>query len=229
MTWSFNVRRTVQHSIIAAASAVTLVALAAPAQAAYTVRANWAMNSLPAMVDSAGRDNDGTTSNVTLAGGTAYSFNGSTSSAAAPDAANLDPGAANIKVSARVNVAEIPAVGTTFDIIRKGTKDTAGGYYKLEIARSSTGNAVAVCRFKGGTTTGAATVYSTYSLEGKGFVTVTCTKTASVVSVNAGGVVNKLSKKVGTIANDAPINIGSKGDGTDWFKGLMDFVKISIG
>lgn len=222
------VRRILQQSVIAAASAVTLVALATPAQAEYTLRANWAMNSLPTMVDSAGGDNNGTTANVTLAGG-AYSFNGSTSTASAPDAANLDPGAANIKVSARISVAEVPAVGTTYDVIRKGTKDTVGGYYKLEIARSAAGNAIAVCRFKGGTTTGAATVYSTFSLENKGFVVITCTKTAGVVSVNAGGVVNKVSKTVGSISNDAAINIGSKGDGTDSFRGLMDYVKITIG
>ena len=222
-------RRNIRRSIIATASAVTLVALAAPAQAAYTIRANWAMNSLPTMIDSAGKDNNGTTSDVTLSGGSAYAFNGSSSAAAAPDAANLDPGAANIKISARISITEIPAEGATFDVIRKGTKDTVGGYYKMEIARSSTGEAVAVCRFKGGTTTGAATVYSTYSLAGKGFVTITCIKTASVVKVSAGGVVNKVSMKVGTIANDAPVNIGSKGDNTDWFKGLMDYVKIAIG
>ena len=221
-------RRTIQQSTIAAAAAVTLVALATPAQAAYTVRANWAMNSLPTMVDSAGKDNNGTTSNITLVDGAAYAFNGSTSAATAPDAANLDPGAASIKVSARISITEVPGVGATFDVVRKGTKDTVGGYYKMEIGRSAAGEAIAICRFKGGTTTGAATVYSTYSLAGKGFVTITCTKTASVVSVNAAGVVNKVSKNVGSIANDAPVNIGSKGDSTDWFSGLMDYVKIVI-
>lgn len=222
-------RRNFRRSIIAAVSAVTLVVLAAPAQAAYTVRANWAMNSLPTMVDSADADNNGTTSHIRMSNGSAYAFDGSTSAATAPDAANLDPGAANIRVTARISITKIPAAGVTFDVVRKGTKATVGGYYKLEIARSAAGEAIAVCRFKGGNTTGAATVYSTYSLASRGYVVITCTKTASVVSVNAGGVVNKVSKAVGSIANDAPVNIGSKGDSTDWFSGLMDYVKIAIG
>ena len=37
------------------------------------------------------------------------------------------------------------------------------------------------------------------------------------------------AKRIGSISNSSPVNIGSKGDGTDWFPGLMDSVSIAIG
>ncbi len=220
-------RRTVRQSVIAAAAAATLVGLASPANAALTVRALWNMNSLPAMVDSAGGDNNGTTKNVTLAGG-AYNFNGTSSYATAPDKANLDPGSATIKLSARVSFSKIPATGQTFDIVRKGTTTTAGGYYKIEIMRASTGAAIAACRFKDSNGR-SGEAYGTTNLASKGFLAITCTKTSTGVTLTAGGQTVKAAKTLGAISNAAPVYVGTKGDGTDWFPGLMDWVKIEIG
>src|SRR3712207_4682853 len=91
----FSVRRIIRQLVVAGAATLALVGLAGPANAAFTVRALWNMDSLPTMVDSAGQDNNGTTRNITLSGG-AYSFDGTTSYATAPDKANLDPGTANV-------------------------------------------------------------------------------------------------------------------------------------
>jgi hypothetical protein len=206
--------------------AATFVAASSPAQAA-TVQAAWNMDRLPTMVDSAGGDNNGTTRNVTLYGGT-YGFNGVNSFATAPDRPNLDPGAASITLSARIAINQVPRVGQTFDVIRKGTVTTAGGYYKMEIMRSGSGAAIAACRFKDSNGR-SGEAYGTVNLAGRGFVPVTCTKTSTGVTVNAAGQASTAPKTLGPISNAAPVYVGQKGDGTDWFPGLMDFVKIATG
>jgi hypothetical protein len=204
-----------------------LLALSSPANAALTVRAHWNMNELPTMVDSAGGDNNGTTRNVTLSGG-AYRFNGTSSSASAPDRPNLDPGTATVRLSARISFTAVPRAGQTFDIVRKGTTTTAGGDYKIEIKRSASGQAIATCVFKDSNgRTGMA--YGSASLAGRGFVTITCTKTSSAVTVSAAGSTRTVAHSLGSISNAAAVTIGSKGDGTDWFPGLVDWVKIEIG
>jgi hypothetical protein len=221
-------RHLVRRLVITAVATATLVGFAGPAHAAYTVRALWNMDKLPTMVDAAGGDNNGTTYNVTLAG-KAYSFNGTSSYATAPDHDNLDPGTANVRLTAKINITTVPAVGQTYDIVRKGTKDTVGGYYKLEITRSASGQAVAACRFKGSTSVGSADVVGTASLAGTGLQTIVCTKSPTGVTLRAGGLASKVTKRLGPISNAAPIHIGAKGDGTDWFNGLIDLVKIEIG
>ena len=222
----FDVRRTFRRSIISAAAAAALVTLASPAQAA-TVQAAWNMDKLPTMVDSAGGDNNGTTRDITLSGGS-YAFNGASSFATAPDRPNLDPGTANITLSARVAINQVPRVGQTFDVVRKGTVTTAGGYYKMEIMRAGNGTAIAACRFKDANGR-SGEAYSTVSLAGRGFVPITCTKTGTAVTVNAAGKATTAPKTLAAISNASPVFIGQKGDGTDWFPGLMDFVKITTG
>jgi Concanavalin A-like lectin/glucanases superfamily len=210
----------------AVASAVTL-ALGAPANAASTVRAQWDMSSLPSMVDSAGGDNTGKTKNVTLKGGH-YSFNGTSSLATVPDKANLDPGSATIRLTARVNVTAVPRVGQTFDIVRKGVTTSAGGDYKMEIYRESSGEAVAACSFKDAKKVSGQS-YGTVDLAGTGWQTITCIKTSSSITVIAGGQTRTSRKALGAISNSAPVYVGGKGDGTDEFNGLMDQVTITIG
>src|SRR5215218_2009809 len=131
-------RHALSRLAIAALTAASIVALAGPAQAALSVRALWNMDSLPTMVDSAGGDNNGSTKNLTLSG-SGYLFNSKSDLATVPDKSNLDPGSASIKLTARVKFSTVPAVGGTYDIVRKGLSGTAGGDYKMEIARSSTG------------------------------------------------------------------------------------------
>ncbi len=220
-------RRAFRRVVIVVAAAAAVVAVAAPAQAASSVRALWDMNSLPAMVDSAGGDNNGTTRNVGLSGG-AYSFNGSSSVATVQQASNLNPGTANVRLSTRINFTQVPRSGQTYDIVRKGYTTTSGGEYKIELRRSSAGQAVAACVFKDSSGT-VATVQGTAALQGRGFQTVTCTKTSSGVTLTAGGQTRTVSRTLGSIANSASVSVGAKGDGTDWYPGLIDWVKIEIG
>ena len=220
-------RRTVRQLVIAMAATATLVVLATPANAALSVRALWNMDQLPTMVDSAGGDNNGTTRNITLSSG-AYKFNGTSSLATSPDKSNLDPGTTAIRLTARISLTKAPATGQTFDVVRKGYTTTSGGYYKLELMRSSTGLAIAACLFKD--SSGRINeVRGSTGLANKGYVTVTCTKTSSGVTLNAAGQTRSVSKTIGSISNSASVYVGAKSDGTDAFPGLMDYVKIEIG
>jgi hypothetical protein len=214
--------------IIAAALVATLVGLASPASAAVTV-ASWQMNALPTLVDSAGGDNNGTTSQIKLVNGY-YQFNGTSSYARVADKANLDPGSATIKLTARVNIGNNMPVSAlnTFDIVRKGISTTTGGYYKMEIMRSSSNTAIAACRFKDSSGR-AGEAYHARNLSGAGWVVITCTKTSTGVTVSVNGQAVTAAKTLGSIANASPVFIGQKGDGTDWFKGQMDYVKIDVG
>lgn len=220
-------RMSIRRTIVVLAVGAVFVGLAQPAHAALTVRALYNMDSLPTMVDSAGGDNNGTTSNITLSSG-AYKFNGTSSTAKVADKANLDPGTASIQLTARLSITVVPKVGQSYDILRKGVQTTGGGYYKMEIIRSSTGNAIAACRFMDSAGNDVR-ILGTAALENKGFVTITCLKTATGISISAGGVTKNTTRTVASISNSAPLNVGSKGDGTDFFAGLMDSVKIEIG
>jgi hypothetical protein len=217
-------RHALSRLAVVALAAVSIVALAGPAQAAPTVRALWNMDSLPTMVDSAGGDNNGSTKNLSLSSG-GYLFNSKSDLATAPDKANLDPGSASIKLTARVKFSAVPPAGGTFDIVRKGLSGTAGGDYKMEIIRGTAG-AVAICTFRGSVSVVAR---STVNLATGGFQTITCLKTASSVQVSAGGQTRTTSTAAGSISNASGVVIGGKGDGTDAFPGVMDYVKIEIG
>ena len=223
----FRVRRIVRQLVIAGAATVMFVVLTTPAQAALSVRAQWKMDRLPTMVDSAGGDNNGTTRNITLSGG-AYKFNGTSSRATVPDKSNLDPGTKSVRLTARISITRVPASGQTFDVVRKGVTTTSGGYYKMELTRSSSGQAVAVCHFKDSNGR-IGEARGTSGLQNEGFVTVTCTKTSSGVTLKADDETRTVSTSLGSISNSAPVYVGGKGDGTDWFHGLMDSVKIEIG
>ena len=212
---------------ILAVAAAAVVGFAGPAHAALASRAIWNMDSLPTMVDSAGGDNNGSTRSITLSGG-AYAFNGSSSLPTVPDSPSLDPGTAPIRLTAKISFTRTPASNQTYDIVRKGVTTSAGGDYKMEIMRSSTGLAVAACVFKDSNGR-VGMARGTAGLANKGFVTITCTKTSSGVTVSAGGQTRTVSATLGSISNSAPVYVGGKGDGTDSFPGLMDLVKIEIG
>jgi Concanavalin A-like lectin/glucanases superfamily len=209
---------------VVAAGLVT-VAVASPAQAAPTVQALWHMDAVPDMIDSAGGDNNGTTSNITMSGGF-YAFNGTDSIAQVSHEANLNPGPTDIRVEARVNTATPPAAGESNDIIRKGTSGTAGGYYKLEFRGKAGGGMTAACIFKDQNKVVGTAILAVPST---GWSTVTCTKTATSVIVDVNGKAKTTSNAVSAIANSAAVQVGGKGDGTDVLSGLMDYVNISTG
>ena len=130
---------------------LSLIALMAMTLSSCTV-GFWRMNELSGTVvhDSAGNHN-GTSKNVTLGQpghhGTAYGFNGNSSIVRIPHSADLNPGGADFSYGAWVRFTALPPP-TTFDVIRKGTSDSNGGYFKLELFQSNN-SARARCYAKG--------------------------------------------------------------------------------
>ena len=216
---------TLTRMVTAVAAGMMTVVVANPAQAAPTPVADWKMGAVGTMVDSAGGDNNGTTSAIAMSNGF-YAFDGASSIAQVPNKGNLNPGAANIRVEAKINTATPPAPGETYDIIRKGISGTAGGYYKIELRGKTGGGMTAACIFKDANrVVGTAIV----PVPAKTWVTITCTKTANSVTLAAAGRTRTTAKTVGSISNTSGVFIGGKGDGTDVFSGLMDYAKITIG
>jgi hypothetical protein len=209
----------------AAAAGTILLALAGPAQAAPTLQAQWNMDAVPKMIDSAGGDNNGKTSGITMSPDGFYSFDGLSSIATVPNKANLNPGTANVTVEARINVTTPPANGESYDVMRKGTSKTSNGYYKIEVRGTSTGMNAA-CIFKDSTKVVGSAVLK---MSAQAWTTITCAKSATTVTLTVNGVTRTITKTVGTISNTSGVFIGGKGDGTDVFSGLMDYASITIG
>jgi Concanavalin A-like lectin/glucanases superfamily len=223
------VRKLSRWMATSSAAGAMLIAVAAPAHAAPTVLAQWNMDAVPTMVDSAGGDNNGKATAITMSPDGYYTFNGTSSIASVPatKAKNLNPGALDIKVEARINATTAPSPGETFDIIRKGTSGTAGGYYKIELKTTSTGVVNAACIFKDKAKVVGQAIGR---IATTGWQTLTCTKTATTVTLAVDGVTKKTTiKSVGTTANTAGVIVGGKGNGTDVFSGLMDYASITIG
>jgi hypothetical protein len=222
------VRRTIRLAAASVVAAAVSVGFAGPALAAPTVRAQWDMSTASSLVDTPtdSVNNSGTTSNITMSPDGFYTFNGTNSIATAPHKTNLNPGTANIKVEARINATRAPEPGNTFDVIRKGTSTTTGGYYKIELKTTSTGVVNAACIFRDkNRVTGSAIL----RIPTTGWVALTCTKDASSVTIVANATTRTVARTVGAIANTSQVYIGGKGDGTDVFPGLMDYARITIG
>ena len=99
---------------------------------AGTVVGLWHMDetSGSTMNDSSGNNNNGSLTAVTLGlpgvSGTAYGFNGTTSKAKVDSNSSLNPGGADILLTAHVKFTG-PFLDDSYDIIRKGKSATSGG------------------------------------------------------------------------------------------------------
>ena len=150
----------------------------------------------------------------------------STSKAVAPNSASLNPGTANLRLTAHVKFTDLPtATGVgDYDLMRKGQAGTIGGEYKMEIL----GGGNAYCHFQGATGV-IGKVSATGNLANGAWHTITCTKTATQVKVTVDGVTRAVSASVGSISNNKELVIGSQSGGGDWYKGAMDEVVIAVG
>ncbi|MDF2967066.1 MAG: hypothetical protein K0Q93_844 [Nocardioidaceae bacterium] len=228
-------------SLAVAAGAAIAVLVPSAAQAAQV--ADWQMDEGSGdtvMVDSsAGGDNDGLISEVVtgvpgLAGGDAYQFDGAVSWVQVPDQPSLDPGTADITVSATVRVEGDVMLDDSYEVIRKGTTKTKGGEWKMEIKRNATNPAVGKlrCAFKGvlpgGGTSLAAKQATSDVVDGR-VHTLQCKRVGSTVTAVVDGKASSATKASGSIANAEPVILGSKVAGDDVLQGVLDAVSISIG
>jgi hypothetical protein len=207
---------------------LSLIALMAMTLSSCTV-GFWRMNELSGTVvhDSAGNHN-GTSKNVTLGQpghhGTAYGFNGNSSIVRIPHSADLNPGDADFSYGAWVRFTALPPP-TTFDVIRKGTSDSNGGYFKLELFQSNN-SARARCYAKG--SSGNAGIQGGTNLNDGQWHQLTCTRTGSRWQITVDGTTSSETDAFGRIANTADVTIGAKPTNEDWYNGLIDDAQIAI-
>lgn len=224
-------------ALVLGMAAVTAVWTATvPAQAASVEHAHWGLNESTGVVahDDSGFGNHGTSHDV-LQDGEAYTFNGTSSRVIVPDSHSLDPGAASFSFGMTLSMSQPPDYRETYDVLRKGTVKTAGGSYKLEIKHVK-GRAVARCVVKDGSKVLAA-IQSQATVAGDLASgqprTVACTRTATGVTVQVGGLAPRTkSAATGSVSNAAPLAIGAKaedsGTGYDWYRGKVHDAWVSV-
>ncbi|MEA2536401.1 MAG: hypothetical protein QOF11_635 [Chloroflexota bacterium] len=208
-----------------------LLLIAGPTLAASTPAAVWHMDerSGSTMGDGSGHANNGALKNVKLGlpglnGSSAFGFDGKSSVITVPDSASLSAGSADLVVTVHVAFNEVPE--EDYDLIRKGLSSTPGGDWKIEIVNVG-GKGIARCYLKGSggswqKTTGP-------DLADGRWHTITCEKHATTVVLSVDGKIWKKTKSLGTLANKAPLSIGAKAEGGDWYAGAMDEVSIVTG
>jgi Ca2+-binding RTX toxin-like protein len=197
---------------------------------AGTVVGLWHMDedSGSTMQDSSGNNNDGNLTDVTLGlpgvSGTAYGFNGSTSIATVPSSDSLNPGNADIVLTAHVKFTG-PFLDDSYDIIRKGKSATAGGEYKMEIMDSGQ----LKCLFKGNAGTADKLGGSGQPALADGqWHTIQCLRSGTTVTARVDGFSTSAHKSSGSITNTAPLRVGAKIPGDDVYNGVMDEVSIEF-
>jgi len=209
------------------------VILFAPQAASAATGSIWHMNepSGSVMTDSgspgAKGGNLGTLKNVQVGQpgfqGTGYGFTGK-SVVTVKSNSSIDPGAAPFQFTLHVNFTKNPSSSVgDYDLLRKGLSSTKGGDFKAEILQSGK----AICYFKG--SSGSKQVSASGGLNDGKWHTIQCLKDDSKVTIAVDGKSKSSSAKIGSISNSAPLAIGAKAQGGDWYTGLLDEVSFSIG
>jgi S1-C subfamily serine protease len=220
--------RGIARITVAAVSAVAPILLFAGTAEAATNAAVYHMTSPKSLVDSTGKNNGTTTAITSVPGssGKGFGFNGTTSKAVAPNSASLNPGTANLRLTAHVMFTDLPtATGVgDYDLMRKGQAGTIGGEYKMEIL----GGGNAYCHFQGANKV-IGKVSDTRNLADGKWHTITCLKTATSVKITVDGVSHTAKATLDSISNTKELVIGSQSGGGDWYKGAMDEVVIAVG
>ena len=210
-----------------------LGALAAPSVASASAVSLWHMDETSGgtMHDSVGA-NDGSLSNVGLGqpglAGPAYGFDGARSVATVPSNASLNPAGSPFWMTAHVKFTGTPsaAIGGDYDVVRKGLSSTSGGFYKMELMPAS-GGVRAHCSMEGSLTSKSLTAGP--DLRDGRWHTVQCAKDDSSLSVIVDGRTWSTTVSLGSFANAAPLAIGAKAEGGDWYDGLLDEVSFGTG
>jgi hypothetical protein len=224
-------------SMSAALGALAFTFAFPSAAAATTVVAQWNMDETfgTTMTDSSGNGNDGTTYNIVTSGG-GYIFDGGTSKVVVPNSPTLNPGTADFSFSVQIQTDTVPPIGSDYDLMRKGNTGTKGGEYKIELINVN-GKAKARCLVKD-------SLRHSIQIRGGGSLnladnqlhTITCTKTATTVSVKVdsrapatktvsiGSISNTLALLLGVKTVNSPENDPSE----DWYKGTMRSATISV-
>jgi hypothetical protein len=223
--------------------AVALTSTPTPPGQYSDVVANWHMDESTGAVtmeDSAalGGANNGVISDTVvtgapgLVGGGAYRFDGVRSHVTVPHNASLNPGSADITLTATVLIEKGRILDDSYDIVRKGFSTTGGGAWKMEVQRADVRRGKLNCVFRGitsnGEPAGVERLADVDIADGKKHQ-LQCLKTSDAVTAVVDGEVFTTTIVIDSIANDQPVILGSRTAGDDVLKGVLDEVSISIG
>jgi hypothetical protein len=215
--------------------ATGLAVTALPASAATTTVLTFTGTETAGTVahDVSGHGNDGTLHTIKLTG-SAYSFNGTNSYISVPASSTLNPGTANYSYGVTM---QLPA-GYTFthdlSLVRRGASKFAGAYYKMELVYNKTsGNVRLECALRDANGQTGFVATRGLSLADGAWHTLTCTKTATTVSLTKDGSTYTKPATLGNLSSTHPLNFGAEQvtDTSFWehFPGLMKNITISKG
>ncbi|HET8603211.1 MAG TPA: PKD domain-containing protein, partial [Marmoricola sp.] len=214
---------------VAAMTATILVLTGAAGHAASGSTFTWHLDetSGSTMVDSTGGEN-GTIRNVTLGrpgvSGTAYGFNGSSSSVVVPNDDSLNAYDADVHISFWLRTTSLPSK-PDYDLFRKG--QYPGTEYKLELQP----NGQVSCEYKGVLADGSmasVTLQQGPDVSDGQWHHVVCDKTATAVTLSVDNASWTRTKAVGSIYNDHDVVVGAYPNG-DWYQGDLDEITLQIG
>jgi hypothetical protein len=228
--WAYRLKRSRRIYLLTLALFMVGVLLAfRGAAVGATHSAFWQMEDPAQLVDSSG-NNNGITKNIKGVPGTVgngYHFDGSSSLATVPSSNSLNPGSANLTLTLDAKFTHPPnaAVGD-YDLVRKGLSSTSGGEYKMEILpRNNYTKGKAFCLFKDSSRTVGKIINGPNLADGK-WHTLSCTKNSESVQLKVDGTTYTKAVHLGSISNSAPLTIGAKTGGGDWYSGGMDEVSV---
>jgi hypothetical protein len=226
-------RSSTSRARIAALGLFALVSWLAPhgVADAATVRAHWGFDEVGSStaLDDSGNHNNGTNANI-VGDGSGYTFNGVNSGVTVADSPSLSPGSSDFSFSVKLTTS-VPALGTDYDVLRKGLSSTVGGEYKIEILNSNS-VAKAFCLVKDSNKHVASIRWAPAGglANGKEH-TITCSKTSSGVTIKVDTYAPRTkinSLGIGTVANDGALFIGTKSaSGGDPFLGTIFDATVS--
>jgi hypothetical protein len=226
--------------LVVVASSVGVVMSATAAGALADTRALWRMDDTgTTMSDASPYGNTGQLTNVNVgqppvAPGSAKSFGFDATDAldsyvTVPDNNSLDPGNANITITAWINLTG-PILDDSYDIIRKGLSNTPGGDWKMEIKNIKNLGAVGKlkCTFRGEPGSSITKIARPDVMDGQPHE-LKCIKTSNSIIAQVDGRAFTKSASTGPIANASNTMLGSKIPGDDQYNGLLDEVRVEIG
>jgi hypothetical protein len=218
------VKSTVRILVVATAVAAAL-AIAAVASAA-TVVAKYPMDDARrtrVLTDRSGHGNHGRLLGAVHPTGRAFHFDGD-GWVRVPDSPSLNPRARNITIRVGIKTIHRPGTGMTdFDLVRKGGTPQ----YKVELIGSGR-DGVGLCKFKG--TLGKATLKGTTDLVDGRWHRIECEKMSNRVTLTVDGTLEaSVDERVGSIAVDKRLALGSKYGQGDWTRANLRNIVITVG
>ncbi|HET6560458.1 MAG TPA: LamG-like jellyroll fold domain-containing protein [Marmoricola sp.] len=215
-------------SALAAAAMVT-----PPAAAATSAGGLWHFNDRAGSTtasDASGNNNlgylrEGVVAGAPGAAGTAFDFRAESGAwVEVPDRATLNPGGRSFTYAASVRLDVAPPVGVTYDIVRKGVTTTAGGEFKLEVAKDG----IARCTAKDANKLVASVSGPRRNVANGAWHRISCSRSATAFRITVDGVSRTKTVTLGSISNTRSLSIGAKYGVEDRTPGFIDEVQLQI-